>query len=140
MKRVVIESPLRGDRERNKFYARLCMLDCLRRGEAPYASHLLFDHPDLLDDTKREERELGMMAGFAWGCKADLCAVYEDLTIVTGWSSGMRAGVESAKDFGISVEARVLPKDLYDRFAERYPEVVAKILGSLLEPDPTSAD
>jgi len=102
---VVIESPLSGDRERNKRYARAAMLDCLRRGEAPYASHLLFDQPGLLDDDVPEQRVAGMLAGFAWGACADLVAVYTDL----GISPGMWAGVERAVGAGQSVETRTLP-------------------------------
>jgi len=122
MKRVVIESPLSGDRERNKFYARLCSLDCLRRGEpeAPYASHLFFDHEDLLDDTKSEERVLGMTAGFAWGDVADYVAVYHDL----GFSGGMRAGFARAVDADKEITFRRLPDDLWARFVERYPDAV----------------
>jgi len=123
MKLVVIESPLRGDREKHKFYARLCMLDCLRRGEAPFASHVLYDHPDVLDDTRPDERTLGMQAGFAWGAKADLCAVYEDINIMAGtpYSSGMLDGIERAKKAGISVDYRRLPEDLLESFLSRYP-------------------
>lgn len=62
LKRVVIESPLKGERELNKLYARVCALDCLVRGEAPYASHLFFDHEDLLDDEILQQRELGIAA------------------------------------------------------------------------------
>jgi len=40
MKLVVIESPYAGDIEANVKYARECMSDCLKRGEAPIASHL----------------------------------------------------------------------------------------------------
>lgn len=39
---VVVESPYAGDVERNVAYAKRCVLDCLKRGEAPYASHLFF--------------------------------------------------------------------------------------------------
>lgn len=42
MRRVVIESPYAGDVERNVRYARASLSDCLRRGEAPLASHLLY--------------------------------------------------------------------------------------------------
>ena len=42
MKLVVVESPLAGDVERNVAYAKQAGMDCLRRGEAPYASHLFF--------------------------------------------------------------------------------------------------
>lgn len=120
MKRVCIESPLSGDRERNKFYARLCMQDCLDRGEAPYASHLLFDHPDLLDDESPAERERGMEAGFTWVRVANLAAVYTDL----GISRGMAAGIGQARLNLVDVVYRELPPELWKRFATRYPDVV----------------
>src|SRR5574343_305969 len=79
MKLVVIESPLAGDRERNRAYARACMRDSIRRGEAPLASHLLYDQPGLLDDNDPAARILGIQAGFAWAEHAELVAVYIDL-------------------------------------------------------------
>lgn len=102
MLRVVIESPLSGNKEKNKAYARRCMLDSLERGEAPYASHLLFDQPGLLDDDKPEDRKVGMEAGFKWGECADLVAVYIDL----GISGGMREGIKRARARGQIVQYR----------------------------------
>jgi hypothetical protein len=94
--RVVVESPLgahsRAQIEDNKLFAIACCKDCLRRGEAPYASHLFFDRPGLLDDQVQQERALGMEAGFAWGDAADMTIVYVD----RGISSGMRAGIARA--------------------------------------------
>lgn len=112
--RVIIESPLNApDRigiERNKQYARLCMRDSLLRGEAPFASHLLYDHSEILDDLKPDERELGITAGFEWLDVADLSAVYEDL----GISNGMRRGIELAKQCGRKIEYRkILSEDIY---------------------------
>ena len=52
---VALESPYAGDVTENETYARLCMADCLKRGEAPYASHLFFTQEGLLDDTIKEE-------------------------------------------------------------------------------------
>jgi len=120
LKRVIVESPLSGDFTRNQFYARLCMLDCLRRGEAPFASHLLYAHSDVLDDTKSEERTLGMEAGFAWHEGANLAAVYLDL----GYSSGMKMGVKRIREIGRPVEPRRLPEALWARFVARYPYAV----------------
>lgn len=102
MKRVVIESPLRGDYEFNRQYARRCMRDSLKRGEAPIASHLLYDQPGILDDRFESERRKGMSAGFAWGAVAELCAVYEDL----GVSDGMVEGIARAEQAGIPIERR----------------------------------
>lgn len=102
MKLVIIESPLSGDVERNTKYARECLLDSLKRGEAPLASHLLYTQ--VLDDTIPEERERGMYAGFAWGAKADLIAVYTDY----GISKGMALGLERSGALGLPVEYRKL--------------------------------
>ena len=107
MRRVCIESPLRGDYETNRAYAKACMRDCLKRGEAPYASHLLFDQPGILDDTKPEEREQGILAGFAWAAVCELRVVYLDL----GLSSGMQRGIDAARLLGQAVEERYLGDD-----------------------------
>lgn len=94
MVKVVIESPLSSDTpegfEENRRYARACMRDSLMRGEAPYASHLLYDQPGILDDRIKAERELGMMAGFRWGAEADTVIVYQDLGISPGMAEGIR--------------------------------------------------
>lgn len=99
-KLVVIESPFRGpegpnawkETRRNLLYARLCVNDCLRRGEAPYASHLFFTQTGILDDSDEDQRIRGINAGVAWGSQATLTAVYEDF----GISSGMEYGIEAA--------------------------------------------
>ena len=39
---VIIESPYMGDVQRNIAYAQQCMGDSLKRGEAQFASHLLY--------------------------------------------------------------------------------------------------
>jgi hypothetical protein len=115
MKRVVIESPLnaptREQIEVHKSYAKACILDSLRRGEAPYASHIFFDQPGLLDDLLPEERERGILAGFAWGEAADTVAFYVDFKI----SGGMRRGFERAvhTDADIVVRSIVTGSELY---------------------------
>lgn len=102
---VVIESPLAGDVARNTRYARAAMRDSLRRGEAPYASHLLYAQPGILDDLVPGEREQGISAGFAWGACAELVAVYTDL----GISGGMRRGIARAEAAGTEVVYRSIP-------------------------------
>ena len=104
MKRVIIESPYAGDVERNLRYARAAMKDCLLRGEAPYASHLLYTQEGVLDDTKPEERKLGMEAGFAWGAVADCIVVYTDLEI----TDGMKKGIKRHESEGRFIEYRKL--------------------------------
>lgn len=71
MRRVIVESPYAGDVERNVRYARACVADCLARGEAPLASHLLYTE---------------------WRAMAEATVIYVDL----GWSTGMTAGLEHA--------------------------------------------
>lgn len=92
MKLVVVESPYAGKLIRNVRYARACMADSLSRGEAPFASHLLYTQPHILNDDDPDERQQGIDAGFAWGENAELVAFYVDL----GWSEGMYLGMEAA--------------------------------------------
>lgn len=102
MRLVIVESPYAGDVLKNTHYARLCMLDCLRRGEAPFASHLLYTQ--VLDDLLPDQRHQGIEAGLAWGTKADATVVYTDL----GTSEGMKKGVLRANLEGRPVEYRSL--------------------------------
>lgn len=104
MRRVIIESPFAGDRARHIAYARACLADCLRRGEAPLASHLLYTQPGVLDDDDPAERALGIEAGLVWGALAEATVVYEDL----GVSRGMQLGIERAHAEGRPVERRRL--------------------------------
>ena len=53
MRRLMLKSPYAGDIATNVDYARACLRDCLQRGEAPLASHLLYTQPDVLDDLDR---------------------------------------------------------------------------------------
>lgn len=102
MKLVIIESPYAGDVTRHTAYARACLLDSLRRGEAPFASHLLYTQ--VLDDQTPGERAWGLEAGWAWGVAADLVAVYTDL----GTSTGMDFGILKALAQGKPIEFRLL--------------------------------
>jgi len=102
MRLVVIESPYAGDVEANETYARRALADSLARGEAPLASHLLYTQPGVLDDTDPKQRLQGIEAGFSWGEKADLTAVYVD----RGTSAGMEMGIAASKAAGRPVEFR----------------------------------
>mgnify|MGYP006238438413 FL=1 len=99
---VIIESPYMGDVKSNIAYARQCMGDSLKRGEAPFASHLLYTQ--ILDDTIPQQRMMGMQRAFEWYRCADLMAVYTD----KGISSGMQKGMEIAEEFKIKIEYRRL--------------------------------
>lgn len=119
MKKVFVSTPLtaptREGIENNKSYAARCVWDSLKRGEAPYAPHLFFDHPLLLDDLVPHERELGIAAGTAWGDWSDLIAVYND----NGISNGMRAEIDRWMHRGIPIEYRSInhkkDKNVQDR-------------------------
>lgn len=104
MIKVIIESPYAGDVERNEHYARLCMKDCFDRGEAPFASHLLYTQPNVLDDTIPSERSLGINAGLLWGACADKTVVYTDL----GISIGMGYGITTAENANRPIEYRTI--------------------------------
>ena len=120
MKRVILESPFAGEVERNIRYARLCLRDCLKRGEAPIASHLLFTQPGVLDDKVPEERQLGIEAGLTWGLLAEVTVVYTDF----GISRGMEYGIERAQKENRPVEYRHLPMDVVMNLAKRFAMVV----------------
>jgi len=102
MRRVIVESPYKGDVERNERYARACLLDSLKRGEAPLASHLLYTQ--VLDDKLDKERRLGMKAGHAWIPVAECMVIYTDL----GESDGVFEGLKVARLFEIPVEFRAI--------------------------------
>ncbi|WP_221971543.1 hypothetical protein [Rhizobium leguminosarum] len=105
MRPVIIESPYAGDIEMNVAYARAAMWDCLERGEAPYASHLLFTQVGVLDDSDAAQRARGIEAGLIWGRNAAATVVYTD----RGISTGMQQGIDRATAEGRPIEYRSLP-------------------------------
>lgn len=108
MKKVIIESRFSASNTeglvRNKKFTLACMRDCFMRGEAPYASHVIYAQTHILDDFIAHERALGMHAGFLWGDLGELTVVYTDL----GISTGMEMGINHAKKIGREVEYREL--------------------------------
>ena len=92
--------------------------DSILRGEAPIASHILFTQPGILDDSKPEERKLGMGAGHAWIRHAELMAVYTD----RGISHGMLVGMETAQVNHCPIEKRIIPGYVNPDHNETYPE------------------
>jgi hypothetical protein len=105
-RRVLIESPYAADTpagiEENLAYLRACIRESLLRGEAPWASHLVYTQ--VFDDNIATERTMGIRAGLAWGAAADLTAVYQD----GGISRGMQMGIDDAVAAGRPVEYRNL--------------------------------
>jgi hypothetical protein len=105
MRRVFVASPFAGNlwqRHLNRQYARKCLADALKRGEAPFAPHLLY--PQCLDDGATLQRALGIAAGTAWLFMAEACAVYVD----RGISVGMLEDIDAAESTGLPVEYRAL--------------------------------
>lgn len=113
MRVVIVESPFAGHgwwplrawrRWRNVVYARACVADCLRQGEAPFASHLLYTQPGVLRDGVPLERAHGIDAGLEIALRADRTVVYTD----RGISLGMRYGIQHAEAHDRPVEYRRL--------------------------------
>ena len=111
-KYVDVETPYANESDpevrRNILYARACVRDCLLRGETPFASHLFFTQPGILDDNLPEERERGINAGKAiiTALPGIVTVVYDDL----GISKGMQFGIDQAREVGRKVEFRSLGK------------------------------
>jgi hypothetical protein len=108
LKRVIIESPYAvfpPDRDRFNDYLRCCLLDSLKRGEAPFSAHGLFFRA--LDDEDGREMWAGAKSGAAWREVADLTAIYGDLAI----SGLMAQSIKESTDFGVPVEFRSLGED-----------------------------
>jgi hypothetical protein len=107
---VDIESPYGCENEeelkRNLLYARACVRDSLMRGEIPFASHLFFTQPGILDDNIPKERDIGINAGkeLIEALPGIVSVVYTDL----GISNGMRYGIDRAKKNNRKIEYRVL--------------------------------
>lgn len=103
---VLLESPFAADTEEglveNAEYARAAMRHSLYRGEAPFASHLLYTQ--MLDDTVPLERRMGIEAGLAIGMFAEKTVVYTD----RGISRGMQYGIDNAEMAGRPIEYRTI--------------------------------
>ena len=130
MTRIIIESPYAGDVEQNIDYARACVRDSLKRGEAPIASHLLFTQPGILDDTLTEERRLGINAGLAWLPVANGHAFYVD----RGISGGMKIAYACAQEYGTSVMIRSLHKIFS---SEEVSDIIRQLSSSLVDSSST---
>ena len=112
-KYVDVETPYRANTEdatkKNILYARACVRDCIMKGEVPFASHLFFTQPGILDDTIQAERDRGIRAGklLIEGLPDIVTVVYTNL----GISEGMQIGINRAKTNGRSIDWRTLPND-----------------------------
>lgn len=111
---VCVESPLRGSDDatvaRNVMFADACVLDSLRRGEAPFLGHLIY--PRVLNDRLPLDREQGIAGHIAWLRKSDLLVVYTDL----GITEGMTKAITLAHAIRLTVEYRALGTEWRERF------------------------
>lgn len=105
---VVIESPYSGDVERNEEYLKRAMRDSISRGEAPYASHLIYTQ--VLNDRDPEQRKKGINMGFKWGQQAEKVIAYTDY----GISTGMEQGLAYYNRNGIPIEYRKIGENIKD--------------------------
>lgn len=102
MRRVVVESPYAGDVDANVEYLVQCLADSLSRQEAPFASHRMY--PGVLDDADRDQRELGIAAGYEWMMMADMVVFYVD----RGFSPGMLRALDRVRTLGLPHSFRSL--------------------------------
>lgn len=132
MRLVIIESPFSGGSPRNFWdwltfgpwrrqrrhvrYARAAMADCIRRGEFPIASHLIYTQPGILRDEDPIERRVGITAGFLWAEAAQAWALAgggrESARVVyvdEGRSIGVEGGIEHARGISQRTEFRSIP-------------------------------
>jgi hypothetical protein len=104
MKFVVLESPYAGEVSENVAYARRALRDCIARGEAPFASHLLYTQ--ILNDDEREQRDRGINMNLAFIEKCDYVVAYID----RGISPGMKRAIDHAVNNGKTVIYREIEK------------------------------
>lgn len=88
---VVVESPYSAPTPEgiaaNEAYARACLRDCLARGEAPIASHLLLTQPGVLNDRDPRTAPLpgdklrGPRGGYRW-VEAVVCGLHAQRMLV----------------------------------------------------------
>lgn len=103
MNRVIILSPFKGNTEANVLYGWQCVLDSMKRGEAPWASHLFYT--TVLQDSDPAQRAKGFECEWAWLRAADLVAVYIDRGLSSGMIKTINA-LSTSPDLTISIEMR----------------------------------
>lgn len=116
MKKVVIESPYKATDaytvEQHERYLEFAMQDALHKGEAPFASHMLYTK--VLNDDDAIERMQGIRAGLLWGEGCDYVAVYRDM----GISSGMQLGIDHWNKKNKRIEYRTISPGLWKAVRE----------------------
>lgn len=107
-KLVVVETPYASENvallQRHIVYAKLCLSDSLKRGEAPLVSSLLY--PQVLDDRVKLDHDLAMLCSLSWIRGCDMVVVYIDY----GITPGMQVAINTAKIKTVKIEYRSLGK------------------------------
>ena len=103
MKRIYVASPYAGDIEKNTEFAKEACRHVMNEGHAFFAPHLLY--PAILDDSKPEERQLGIDMGLSMLEHCDEPWCYGDRI-----SHGMMLEIEEADRLGIPTR-RVLEQE-----------------------------
>lgn len=89
MKRVFVCSPYAGNIDQNTLMACVYCRNVIMEGDAPFAPHLLY--PQMLDEKKPEDRELGISLGIRMLEACDEIHVFGGKV-----SSGMRREIDHA--------------------------------------------
>jgi hypothetical protein len=76
----------------------------VNHNEAPFASHLLYTQPHILNEHIPEEREIGINTGLEFTRATERTVMYTDL----GITKGMEKAIASAEINGVEVEIRKL--------------------------------
>lgn len=96
MRLIVVESAFasndRYTQEENVTFARAVCRYITLQGDAPFASHLFYTQPGILDDSLLGEREHGIAAGLAWAEHAD--AIWICLRPEEEPSRGVRGAIQ----------------------------------------------
>lgn len=109
-RRVVLESPLKGNFTANRLYATWCCRHLHELGYSPIASHLLA--PWFLDDRKEDERAAGIDMPWMW--QPDVPHFF---FVDLGISSGMMAAKVRCLELGIDVsEGHRLPPPYWEAY------------------------
>ena len=98
MKNIFVCSQLSGDIEHNTEQARRYCIKELLNGNAPFAPHLLY--PQMLDENRAEDRELGIACGLSI---LKVCDAVHVWTVDGVISSGMRCEINFAVENNIPV-------------------------------------
>ena len=111
--RVIVESPFAGGFVNVK-YSRVCIRDCLDRGESPFASHLLYTQKGILDDKVPDERRKGIDAANGWLEVSDYVAVYMDLGVTRGMLIGVMKAARLSKPIHLRYIRESRPEEILE--------------------------